>query len=695
MAADTAAAANYHVAMAASGSHCSPSSGSGGSGSREGRIEWLAREIRRHRELYYNGAPEITDLEFDALEEALRRLDPEHPALSEVGARPGPGGESGIDLSAAGLPTKRHKIPMGSLDKITEDRIHAWAEKAGPLFLVQEKLDGISLEIEYEKGNMGDAITRGDGIVGEVVTHNAVHFQNVRRQLQGSFTGSVRGEVIVRKSVFEKHFAGEDFANPRNTVSGTVRKKHGDRSLNRHFEVHFYDAVAENRRFSTEREKMEFLRDELGLRLAVSYFDQGIDGVRAIYDEYLGQEDKAGKRLDLDYEIDGLVVRADSVERQEELGSLHNRPRFAMAYKFPSAGQATVLRGVDWSLGIGGRVTPVARLEPVGVGGVTVSNATLHNADYVEALGVRNGDLVLVERKGDVIPQVVRVLEARGGEKPVPPRECPTCGEKLQVTGKHLRCPNKKCPGKSYGDLMRWISEMEIDSLGEKWVEILIQQGLVSDPVDLYSLSVERLVPLERMGETLASKIVKNIQDSLRPALDRFIAALNIPEFSRQRVQVLIQAGYDTLGKLQAATVESLRAVKGFGDILAEKAVKGLESRSGRIARLLEAGVEIHAPAPKLKAAGPLAGKTFCFTGAIRRTDPGTGKAYTRKQMEDLVTRNGGRALSDVTSDLDYLVMADPKSSSSKAEKARKLGTMILSEDAFFEMMEKASGSAP
>jgi DNA ligase (NAD+) len=658
-----------------------------------GRAEKLVAEIRKHRDLYYNGTPEISDADFDALEDQLRDLDPDHPVLAEVGAPAAPEAESasGGGFSVAGLPTKRHKIPMGSLEKVTEDRLEAWAEKAGPLFLVQEKLDGISLEVEYENGRMLDAITRGDGITGEVVTHNAVHFRNVKKELPAKFTGSIRGEVILRRSVFEKFFAGEDFANPRNTVSGTVRRKHGDLSLNRHLEVWFYDLIAEGREFETERAKMDFLEKDLGLHLAATYRDVDLAGILKVYAEYAGGPESPGKRAKLDYEIDGLVVRADSIQRQRALGFLRNRPRFAMAYKFPSSGKETVLRAVDWTLGITGRVTPVARVEPVQVGGVTVSNVGLHNSDYIKNLGLRLGDLVLVERKGDVIPYLVRVVEPRGGEEPKPPEVCPVCSAALELIGKHLRCPNRECPGKPYGNLMRYVQAMGIDSLGEKWVQILIEQGLVIDPSDLYALTVEKLVDLDRMGEILAAKILKNIQDSKAPTLDQFIAALNIPEFSAQRVRVLMEAGYDTLEKLREASVEDLASVKGFGSILAERAAAGLASRRERIELLLAAGVKVRKVDALSAHGGPLSGKTFCFTGAIRRVDSETGKPLSRKQMEDMVARNGGRALSDVTAKLDFLVMADPKSKSSKAEKARKLGTKILAEDKFFEMIESAT----
>jgi DNA ligase (NAD+) len=649
------------------------------SDARRERVATLETEIRRHRDLYYNREPEISDAEFDRLVDELQALAPESSVLAEVGAP--------VDLSAAGLPKKRHRIPMGSLEKIPEERLEAWAKKAGPLFLVQEKYDGISLEVEYEEGRMGDAITRGDGYVGEVVTHNAVSFQGLKRRLPARFSGSVRGEVILRKSVFLRHFAGQ-FANPRNTVSGTVRNKHGDRSLNRHFEIFFYDVIAEGREFATEHEKMLYLEDELGLPIAVTYFDCSIERVRELYREYQGEGERLGKRLELDYEIDGLVVRSDSIARQKELGVVQNRPRYAMAYKFASLGEVTRLLAVDWTLGIGSRLTPVARLEPVPIGGVTVANATLHNAGNIEALGVRIGDRVLVERAGDVIPQVVRVVEAGGGEAPVPPQACPSCSAAVVEDGRYLRCPNPECPGKSYGDIFRWVKELEIDALGEKWIRILIEHGLVLDPADLYSLSTEALVQLERMGEVLAAKVVRNIDESRRPPLDRFLAGLNIPGFSRQRAQMLIDAGAGSLERLLAMGEEEIAAIRGFGEVLARAVVRGFEARRSRIERLLAAGVEPQAAPPREEAAGPLAGKTFCFTGAIQKVNEATGKRYTRKELEEMVSRRGARALSDVTAGLDYLVMADPASKSSKAEKARKLGTQLLSDEEFFELLE-------
>ncbi len=662
------------------------------------RADELERLIRRHRDLYYNRAPEIPDAEFDELVEELEALRPESPVLAEVGASVPEGAE---------LPTKRHRIPMGSLDKVPEDRLEQWAAKTGPRFLVLEKLDGISMEFEYEGGTLVDAITRGDGLVGEVVTFNVLYCQNVVRRLSLPFTGSVRGEVICRRSVFREHFASRDFANPRNSVSGTVRKKYDNakldrpRTLNRRFEVHYYDVIAEGVEFATEREKMEFIRDTLKLRLAEVYFDQDLDGVRRIYRDYLG-ENCDGRRRSLDYDIDGLVVRADSIERQRELGEVNSRPRYAMAYKFPSEAKETILREVHWSLGVGGRVTPVARLEPVEVAGVTVSNATLHNLEYVRGLGVRAGDRVLVERAGDVIPQVLRVVESRGGPEPVPPATCPRCEQPLFAEGKYFRCPNPECAGKVYGDLMRWVGEMEIDALGEKWVATFIEKELISDPADLYRIGVEEVRDAvqkpegERKGSRpeeskLAEKIVRNIAETRKPPLDRFLAALNIPEFSRQRAQMLIDVGHDTIEKIQALTRDEILLVKGFKEALAEKIAAGIAARGERIGGLLAAGVNPKAGVPRAAIDGPLAGKTFCFTGAVKTTNPTTGKRWTRKEMQALVEERGGRNVTDVTAGLDYLVMADPDSKSSKAEKARQLGTKVMGEEEFFSTMGSSS----
>ena len=647
------------------------------------RIAELEELIREHRRLYYNEQPEIPDETFDAYVDELTELDSQNTALREVGAPVAP--------DVTGLPSKQHRIPMGSLDKVPEDRLDFWCNKVGAPFLVQEKYDGISMELEYEKGVLVDAITRGDGFTGEVVTHNAIHFKNVRRKLPIPFSGSVRGEVICRLSVFEKYFVDEGFANPRNTVSGTVRKKHGDLTLNRHFEIFIYDVVGEETEFETEKEKVKFIRKNLKLATGECFFDQDVDGIRKIFKEYAGdsESEETGKRQALDYDIDGLVIRADSLARQRELGEVGNRPRYMAAYKFVSEGKETILKNVEWSLGLAGRVTPVARLEPVEVSGVTVSNATLHNFDNIRSLDLRLGDLVLVERKGDVIPQVVKVLESRDGEIPKTPEVCPTCEASLEVDSKYLRCPNPECPGKLYGDIRKWIVELEIDSIGEKWIQILMDEKLLADVADLYKLTVENLLPLERMGEILADKMIRNISESKTPPLDVFIAALNIPEFSRQRAQMLIEGGHTTLENIWALKPADIAAEKGFAEILAEKVYEGLHDREERIDNLREVGVVAQDAELVEKTArdGILEGKTFCFTGAVKSQNPDSGKRWTRKQLEELVRQHGGKPLSVVTSGLNYLVMADPESKSSKAVKARKIGTQVISEEEFFKLV--------
>ena len=458
--------------------------------------------------------------------------------------------------------------------------------------------------------------------------------------------------------------------------------------MNKYFELFFYDVLSIGREFESEKEKMGYLSDELGLAVAKSYFDQTMEGLLEIYDLYEGDGEANGKRFELDYEIDGLVVRSDSIALQRELGSRQNRPRYAMAYKFPSSGSATKLLAVDWSLGLGSRLTPVARLAPVQIAGVTVANATLHNIDAIAELDLRIGDTVFVERRGDVIPKVVRVLEPGGGKNPVPPKTCPSCETLLAMDGKYLVCPSDECPGKTYGDILKWINSLEIDSLGEKWVGTLIEARLLEDPADLYALSSESLVPLERMGDTLAAKIIQNIEETRNPPLERFIAALNITGFSRQRARMLIDEGIVTLEQLLAMTSGEIAAVKGFADISADGIVAGLQKRAELIKKLKRLGVAPRKGEPAEEIDGVLNGKTFCFTGAIKRINPRTEKRFTRKQLQGLVKANGGRSLKDVTSKLDHLVLSNPDSKSSKARKARDLDVDILSEEEFFALLD-------
>jgi DNA ligase (NAD+) len=622
--------------------------------------------------LYYAGTPEIPDAEFDMLVERLSDVCPDSEVLAEVGAP--------VD----GVEKRRHRIPMGSLEKKKVAELEKdWTELSQIGLIIQEKLDGISIDLEYENGQLTAAITRGDGIEGEVVTHNA-RWINALGALPDYFTGALRGEIVLTHAAFEEHFKERGFANPRNTVSGTVRRKEDPDHLNRFFRVEYFDVVdfTDPNRFKTETEKMQFINQALHTVPVATVYNVTAKDLRRVYDEYSACRDK------LDYEIDGLVVKIDDTELQRQFGCINNRPRWAFAIKFPNQGARTQLLGVDWQLGVGGRLTPVARLQPVQIGGVTVSNATLHHYDYVQSLGVQLGDDVFVERAGDVIPQITSatpVLSQIMGEIE-PPAVCPRCGAKTRKIGKFYTCPNLTCPGKVYGDVIRWVREAEIDDLGDTWVKVLTESGLVKTPGDLYRLKKDQLTGLDRMGAVLAQKILNNVHKARELPLANYLAGLNIQSFSRSRAQALIDAGYHDISALMAASKADFGVVPGFGETMAHIVYEGLRRKVEIVVDLGKAGVR-HQAVDTKPVEGNLAGKSFCFTGAIQRLNPATSTRWTRSQMQGLVKREGGTVRSSVVSGLTYLIMADPESTSSKAKKARTQGVAILSEDEFFDMV--------
>jgi DNA ligase (NAD+) len=624
--------------------------------------EELEKAIRFHRQKYYNGEPIISDADFDNLVEALRLLKPDS-------------GDAG---------KRQHTIPMGSLDKIKEEDFLKWAESLGCALIAQEKYDGISIALEYDRGQLIAAITRGDGFIGEVVTHNAI-WQNVKLTLPEQFTGTLRGEIVLNKSDFARYFSDAGFANPRNTVSGLVRRK-TEGELNGHFRVKYFDVVdhLNHECFPTETEKMQFLYYTLDLETAFTEYNLTPDQALTVFQDY------TAKRETLDYEIDGLVIKADDCQIQKRLGSTNNRPKWAAALKFKSQGAWTTLRDVDWQLGVGGRLTPVARLQPVEVAGVMIQNATLHHHEYIKSLGgyLQPGDDVFVKRAGDVIPQITERRSTPQSYRGVlqPPKVCPVCNSPTSIDGKFIICQNEWCAGKTYGGIYRWVKEVEIDGLAQSWIETFIEAELVKQPADLYRLTVEQLATLDRMGVTLATKFVSMIQSRRTPPLVHYIAGLNIQQFSRSRVQTLIDAGFTTLQSFIEATVEQLQNVSGIGPQLAEVIVAGMKEKLPVISALAAANVVPTDGTVKL-AEGILVGKSFCFTGAVKRINTATTKKWTRAQMQGLVKQNGGDVKSNVSNGLTYLVIADPDSTSAKAKKARSLGITLLSEDEFFEMV--------
>lgn len=625
------------------------------------RTKELVKLILEANDAYYNGQPTISDDEYDALKDELKDLDPDNPAITAVGA----------PVEKTHWVKTKHVMPMGSQDKVnTISELKAWAKKRYKFedqgkYVVQEKLDGISLSLNYEAGELVSAVTRGDGKVGEDILRNVVKMRGVPQTLQDTFTGSVRAEIVLFKDVWKEHF--KDFSNPRNAASGTARRITGGGQ--EYLNVICYDMAGPDGVTTTESDKMEKIRN-LGLRTPVSVYGS----LKTIEDLYLKYEN--GEREKRPYEIDGLVIKINDLAYQKQLGNHGTdgtgNPKGQVALKFAHEMRKSVLKDVSWEVGLTGRITPLAHIEPVKIAGALIGKASLHNISNVERLGVRIGSEVLVSRRNDVIPYIEQSL-SRGTEDIVVPDTCPDCSEALSRNGEYLECTNEDC--RVEGNINKWINYMEIENVGPKTVVALVEAGLVTSPADLYTLTVEEVQTLDRMGERGAQRIVDGIQDKKSAPLWLFLGSLNIPNCGRRVFKNIIKAGYDLEDILQL-TPDLLEEIDGIGSSKAEDVCAGLEKKAYLIEDLLAAGFTI--ADEEETSGGSLAGKSFCFTGKMQRG---------RKELEGLVGKAGGQVRS-VSGELNYLVIADPSSTSSKANKARKLGVELISEEQFLKMVE-------
>lgn len=630
-----------------------------------GREAKLVTDLQKYKDAYYNGTPLISDAAYDALEDELRELNPKHSFFGTVGA----------PVSAVTEWEKaRHAIPMGSLNKaVSEDEFRKWLHRcdamaakqglpsiAQNLFLT-EKLDGLSLAVTYERGELKHAITRGDGQVGERITPNAARMKGVPAKLKKKVSLTVRGEIILRLSDMKKAFPGA--ANPRNQAAGTSKRFDGQGC--EHLTVLFYDVDGDEHQ--TEEQKFETLQSlsfltPFGMRTDV-------EGAVAEHQRYAKK-----KRAALDYEIDGLVMRANDVATATMLGEVNNRPRGAVAFKFASQAQVTKVLDLIWTTGSSGRVSPIAVVAPVVLAGATVQRASLANAGRVAELGIGIGDEVLVSRRNDVIPYVEEVVN-KLGDTAKAPKKCATCKSVLVKQGEYLNCRNDACTALVEGRIQNWVDAQGILEWGEGLIAQLVEAKLVKEPADLYRLKPEQIAKLDRRGLVIATKVLKNLHAQLPLSLPKFLAALGIENFGAQTAKALVAGGFDSLAKVRKATVAELAPLPGVGPAKAGAVVTGLKKRGQEIERLLKAGV---VPVTK-KASGRLTGKSFCFTGALSKP-----RAVFEKMVED----RGGTLLNGVTKELHYLVMEDPTSGSSKAVKAAAYGTKCIDEKAFLKLAQ-------
>ncbi len=664
----------------------------------EKEIAKLRDEIRYHEHRYYVlDAPEISDLEFDKLMQRLKELELQHPDL----VTPDSPTQRVGGAAAAEFPKVRHPAPMLSLDNTYsvddlrdfDRRVRELAGRDRVEYVAELKLDGLSMALTYQDGKLVRGVTRGDGEVGEDVTSNIRTIRSVPLRLEAgklALIGNparfeVRGEVIMTRKAFEqtnaqREAAGEaKFANPRNSAAGSIRQLDPRIVAERQLDMFIYYLLVNGAELPGEHAQALETLSRMGFKVNPNWRRcPAFDDLLAYIQEWETRRDS------LDYEIDGIVIKVNNTGLWQELGTTAKSPRWAVAYKYPPRQATTRVMDIRAQVGRTGTLTPVADLEPVDVGGVTVSHATLHNMDEIERLGVRMGDTVLVQRAGEVIPQVVKVVtHAEDGRAFEMPKKCPVCGEDVHRAEGEVayRCVNTTCPAKLKESLLYFAGRraMNIDGLGEALVDQLVDKGLVHDVADLYRLTHSQLADLERMGDKSAQNLLDEINRSKQEELARVIFALGI-RFVGERTGQLLANHFGSLDKLAQATTEELVEAEEVGPRVAEAIREFFQEKRNRevIEKLRDSGLQFEQKQTR-RAEGKLAGKQFVLTGTL--------PTYSRDEAKQMIEENGGRVVGSVSKKTDYVVAgADP---GSKLEKARALGVKTLDEEGLLRLLRE------
>lgn len=634
------------------------------------RIKELELLITQAKQNYYNGQPTVTDQVFDAWVDELKLLDSENSAVTSIGS----------EVIPSEWKKCKHQITMSSLDKVnTPEELQKWYVR-DDLFIA-EKLDGLSINCEYKNGTLVRAITRGSGVAGEDILTNVIKMKGIKLNIPG-FDGSIRGEIVLFKSLFNKYF--NDKANPRNAAAGIARRLDGVGA--EHLTVMFYGLYG-NKKFQTEHETFDWMKS-IGL-LVPNYFvfNATEDNTELLLDKPFGYKNKSvvndaimlwkeyqTNRDKLDYDIDGLVVRYDNLSYQESFGMTNDRPKGARAFKFDNVFVETDFKEILWQVGNSGRVTPVGVVKTVNLCGTDVSRASLYNVAYIRSLGLTTSAKVLITKANEIIPRIEQVSVASGDPVTIP-THCPECNEELEMEGENLVCLNVvTCPAQIEGRLKNWIKGLGILEWGDALLTRLVETGLVNDVADLYTLSYEDLVGLERMGDRSAKKCLEILHNNKELSLDVFLGSLSIKMNSQSTIKKIIDSGFNNVDEFLKATKYDFCKVDGLGDIKSQYLVEGLMKCAPLIDKLLENGVSI-----KTKAFGTLTGKSFCFSGKF---------SIKRDELEKMVINAGGEAKNRVGKGLTYLVLENPDSMSGKAKDARKNSTEIISEKEFLEMLQ-------
>ncbi len=653
------------------------------------RIEKLRDEIRKHEYQYYVlDDPLISDLEFDRLMQDLLRLEADYPEL----VTPDSPSQRVGGAAREGLATVVHRNPLLSLDNaFSFDDLRAFerrASKAGQFdYMAELKIDGVSIALVYENGQLVSAATRGDGMLGEDVTPNVRTIKTIPLKLRTPLPRlEVRGEIFMPKAEFvrinqEREERGEKiFANPRNSTAGSLRQLNPSITASRALAGYIYDIIhIEGAQINSQGEALAFLKEQ-GIPV-----NPEAALCRSLEEVFVYCQRFEEERHQLPYEIDGVVVKINPFEPREVLGQTAKSPRWAIAYKFLAEEKETCLLDYELNVGRTGIIAPTAILEPVQLAGTTVSRASLHNFDLVQEKDLRVGDIVLVHKAGDIIPEIIKPLvdKRTGHEKMIPPPEsCPACGSQaVRPAGEvAYRCENLNCPAKLKESLIFFASRdaMDIDGLGPALVEQLVEKGLVKNIADLYGLTVESLAGLERMGDKSARNLINAIENSKQRSLYRLVTALGIRHIGLKTAKILTEK-LQRIGDFCQARVEELVQIAEIGPKMAESLVNFFaEARNlEMLQRLAAAGVNME-ETEAVAAGGPLQGKTFVLTGTLQ--------GLSRAEAEARITARGGNPTSSVSKKTDYVVVgAEP---GSKYDKAVQLGVTILNEAEFLDLLK-------
>lgn len=624
------------------------------------RIQELEKSILYHKEHYYQGKAEISDEQYDQLEDELKSLDPENPVLQLVGFN-----------QAESTDKVKHQIKMLSLEKTyIEKDLTRWIQDRDVVSVF--KIDGSSCSLIYENGHLITAKTRGDGFMGENITKKAVFIPDIPKFIPDKGLVEVRGEVYcIEKNFFnltkEMEAMGLDKpTSQRNIVAGLLGRKENIQ-LCRHLSFQAFDYISEEK-FQKEHQKLDRLKS-IGFVTPDYIIHQGEKNLQQRISE---AKDFMGNG---DYLIDGLVFVYDDLKLHSELGETGHHPRYKMAFKFAGETKVTTINDIEWGVSRNGTLTPVALVEPVELSGAIIGRVTLHNFGMVENFQLKKGDKIEIIRSGEVIPKFLSVIQ-KSQEKYTYPKNCPSCQSELKIEDIWLFCDNKNCPTKIKEEILNYIQKAQIDDVSDKRLDELINKGLVESIPDLYRLDKDDFLLLDKVKDKLATKMFENIQKSKNQTLAQFISAIGIEGISVAKSEKIIAQGYNTLEKIQRLSLKEMLEIEGFAEKSSTSFITSLREKEDLIKELLSLGVSVMAD-EVVSGEGPLKGLKFCITGEL---------GLPRPQVEKIIKSKGG-IIAGVSKNLNYLVTNELESSSSKFVKAKSLGIPIINEKQLFELM--------